>query len=152
MIPFQGQSSLKQYMPAKPIKRGIKAWCRADAHTGYMCEIQIYTSKGESSESGLGQREFFGPLPKLEPKNYHLYFDNFFSSVCLTSELLTKQIYACGTARQNYKEFPSVLKLQGKITERVEETWAYQQLKYLCHVPCRRKHLWTCVNVYMLTN
>ena len=24
MIPFQGRSTLKQYMPAKPVKRGIK--------------------------------------------------------------------------------------------------------------------------------
>ena len=41
MIPFQGRSSLKQYMPAKCVKRGIKAWCRADAVNGYMC--QVYT-------------------------------------------------------------------------------------------------------------
>ena len=27
MIPFQGRSSLKQYMPAKLVKRGIKVWC-----------------------------------------------------------------------------------------------------------------------------
>ena len=40
MIPFQGRSTLKQYMPAKPVKRGIKVWCRADTHNGYMCEFQ----------------------------------------------------------------------------------------------------------------
>lgn len=114
MIPFQGRSSLKQFMPNKPIKRGIKAWCRADAHNGYMCEIQIYTGKCESSESGLGKRVVMDLSEKLHQKNYHLYFDNFFSSVSLLSELLIKRIYACGTARQNYKEFPSVLKLHGK--------------------------------------
>ena len=31
MIKFKGRSSLKQYVPLKPVKRGIKAWVRADA-------------------------------------------------------------------------------------------------------------------------
>ena len=31
MIKFQGHSSLKQYMPMKHIKRGIKEWVRADS-------------------------------------------------------------------------------------------------------------------------
>ena len=31
MIKFKGRSSLKQYVSLKPIKRGIKAWVRADA-------------------------------------------------------------------------------------------------------------------------
>ena len=113
MIPFQGRSSLKQYMPAKPVKRGIKAWCRADAVNGYMCQVQIYTGRGDSPEGGLGKRVVLDLSQKLEHKNYHLYFD-FFSSVSLMSELLAKGIYACGTARQNYRDFPSTLKLQGK--------------------------------------
>ena len=35
IIQFQGRSSLKQYMPNKPIKRGIKAWVLAESHNGY---------------------------------------------------------------------------------------------------------------------
>ncbi|XP_043471970.1 piggyBac transposable element-derived protein 4-like [Leptopilina heterotoma] len=30
MINFKGRSSMKQYMPAKPVKRGYKCWVRAD--------------------------------------------------------------------------------------------------------------------------
>ena len=56
MIPFQGRSTLKQYMPAKPVKRGIKVWCRADSHNGYMCEFQVYTGKSGEAEGGLGKR------------------------------------------------------------------------------------------------
>ena len=36
MIKFKGQSTLKQYAPDKPIKRGIKVWMRADSHNGYV--------------------------------------------------------------------------------------------------------------------
>ena len=114
MIPFQGRSTLKQFMPAKPIKRGIKVWCRADAHNGYMCEVQVYTGKSDSAESGLGKRVVLDLARRLEGKKYHLYFDNFFSSVSLLDALLGKGLYACGTARQNYRDFPDALKMNGK--------------------------------------
>ena len=45
MIPFKGRSSLKQYMPLKPVKRGIKVWARADASNGYISAFQVYTGK-----------------------------------------------------------------------------------------------------------
>lgn len=48
MIPFKGRSSLKQYMPMKPIKRGYKVWCLADSKTGYILKFDVYT--GKSSE------------------------------------------------------------------------------------------------------
>ena len=31
MVPFKGRSTLKQYMPKKSVKRGIKVWASADA-------------------------------------------------------------------------------------------------------------------------
>ena len=31
MIKFQGRSSLKQYMPKKPVKHGIKVWVLGDS-------------------------------------------------------------------------------------------------------------------------
>lgn len=39
MVLFKGRSSLKQYMPLKPIKRGYKIWCRADTETGYLIQF-----------------------------------------------------------------------------------------------------------------
>ncbi|XP_043468234.1 piggyBac transposable element-derived protein 4-like [Leptopilina heterotoma] len=36
MIKCKGRSSMKQYMPLKPIKRGYKCWVRADP-SGYVC-------------------------------------------------------------------------------------------------------------------
>ena len=43
MIGFKGRSTLLQYMPLKPTKRGYKVLCRCDAKTDYMCEFDIYT-------------------------------------------------------------------------------------------------------------
>jgi len=54
MILFKGRSSLKQYMPMKPIKRGYKVWVHAD-ESGYICEFQVYTGEIDSVETSLGK-------------------------------------------------------------------------------------------------
>lgn len=35
MVKFKGRSSMKQYMPLKPIKRGFKVWAMCDSGSGY---------------------------------------------------------------------------------------------------------------------
>ena len=55
MIPFKGRSTLKQYMPFKPVKRGIKVWAMSDAGNGYVCEFEVYTGKKRNGvEKNLG--------------------------------------------------------------------------------------------------
>ncbi|CAH2100875.1 unnamed protein product [Euphydryas editha] len=56
MVKFKGVSSLKQYMPMKPVKRGYKIWIRADSATGYVFEFDVYTRKRDdkTTEVGLG--------------------------------------------------------------------------------------------------
>ena len=55
MIPFKGRSSIKQYMPNKPVKRVIKVWAMADARTGFIFKFDVYTGKkGDNVEKGLG--------------------------------------------------------------------------------------------------
>ena len=48
MILFKGRSSIRQYMPLKPTKRGYKVWVRADSKSGYVYQFEIYTGKDES--------------------------------------------------------------------------------------------------------
>ena len=55
MIKFKGRSSMKQYLPMKPIKRGLKVWVLADSHNGYVSRLQVYTGRdGQRSDDGLG--------------------------------------------------------------------------------------------------
>ena len=57
MIPFKGRSSLKQYVPLKPVKRCFKVWVRADSWNGYFCEFEVYTGKADTTtEHNLGER------------------------------------------------------------------------------------------------
>ena len=48
MILFKGRSSIRQYMPLKPTKRGYKVWVRADSKSGYVYQFDIYTGKDDS--------------------------------------------------------------------------------------------------------
>ena len=55
IISFKGRSTLKQYLPLKPIKRLIKVWMRADADNGFVSAFEVYTGKiGNTSVKGLG--------------------------------------------------------------------------------------------------
>ena len=101
MIRFKGRSTLKQYMPKKPTKRGLKVWVRADSHNGYICDLDVYTGKDDSRETALGSKVVKKLSRELVGGNYHLYFDNFFSSVPLLEDLLEDGIYACGTFRKD---------------------------------------------------
>ena len=105
MIKFQGRSSLKQYMPKKPIKRGIKVWVLADR--GYFSRLEVYTGKkGNSTEHDLGGH-VVRDLTKDFQGKWHSYFDNFFASKTLLCQV---QIYGCGTTRSDRKLFPVDLK------------------------------------------
>ena len=87
MIKFQGRSSLKQYMPMKPVKRGIKVWVLADSSNGYFSRFQVYTGRGEERVVGLGAHVVLKLTEELKHKNHHVYFDNFFTSYQLLEDL-----------------------------------------------------------------
>ena len=88
MILFKGQSSLKQYMPMKPTKRGFKEWCLCNSRNGYTYNISIYTGKvtrTDEVEDGLGARVVKSMVGPIYDKGHHVYMDNFFSSVTLAT-------------------------------------------------------------------
>ena len=106
MIKFKGRSSLKQYLPLKPIKRGFKVWMRADSINGYICDLDVYTGKEEAPQHHLGANVVRKLSQPLVGGNYHLYFDNFFSSVELFETLLEDGLYVCGTFRRDRVGIP----------------------------------------------
>ncbi len=116
MIKFKGRSSLKQYMPKKPVKRGIKACVRADSNNGYIGDFSIYCGKSGDPGVNLGTRVVTGLSESLKNKYHHLYFDNFFTSINLMETLLEDGIYACGTYRKNRKGLPQSV-IQTKIRQ-----------------------------------
>ena len=103
MIKFKRRSSLKQYLPLKPIKRGYSVWCLCDPITGYLFNFQIYLGKEEISgkETSLDERVVFDLISGHNFKGKYLYFDKFFTSVRLLENLKLQNIKARGTIRSD---------------------------------------------------
>ena len=45
ILTFVGRSAMKQYLPLKPTKRGIKVWVVAESQAGYFLALQVYHAK-----------------------------------------------------------------------------------------------------------
>ena len=110
MVRFKGRSSLKQYLPMKPTKRVFKVWVRADSSNGFVCDLDVYTGKDGAVTTNLGAKVVERLSRALVGGHYHLYFDNFFSSLPLFDSLLEDGLYACGTFRKYRKGIPTDIK------------------------------------------
>lgn len=106
MIKFKGRSSLKQYLPKKPIKRGFKVWTLADSKNGYVYDFEIYKGKDSERRSSLGEHVVKKFVSDLEFSYRKVYFDNYFTSPDLIDYLYKKGIYAAGTVRVDRKYMP----------------------------------------------
>ena len=69
MVPFKGCSSMKQYMPKKPIKCWFKIWMRVESKSRYVSEFDVYTGKkGDRVERGLGTSVVMNLTDKIKIK------------------------------------------------------------------------------------
>ena len=109
MIKFKGRSTLKQFMPKKPIKRGYKVWMRCN-ETGFASQFHVYTGKSdEIAEKNLAERVVKNLCEPIFGKNHHLFMDNFFTTYNLFRFLDTKNVFCCGTVNLNRKNLPKNL-------------------------------------------
>lgn len=119
MIKFNGRSTIKQYNPMKPIKRGYKLWCIAD-QKGYILKYSVYQGKNETLEQefdkyNLGERVVLKLTKPFWKQQRIILFDNYFTSITLLERLKNEQTLACGTIRNNRKGMPQNLKKDSDI-------------------------------------
>ena len=102
---------MKQFMPMKPVKRGIKVWECAEASSGFVCDFQVCTGKRQDgvTEKNLGYLVVHDLTQNFTGKNHHIFCNNFFTSVSLPEDLLNDNNYLCGTTRAIRKDFPKEL-------------------------------------------
>ncbi|GLV40065.1 hypothetical protein CBL_02950 [Carabus blaptoides fortunei] len=113
------QSIIKQYLPNKKHhKWGIKFWMLCDAVSNYCLGFFCYRGaksnedKEEIKKNGLGYVVVLKllSLGNYLNKGYHLFMDNFFTSIQLIKALLQKDTYLTGTIRRNRKDIPKEAK------------------------------------------
>ncbi|XP_046402676.1 piggyBac transposable element-derived protein 3-like [Ischnura elegans] len=105
IVPFKGKSTLKQYNPKKPYKWGYKIFVLCDTK-GLVHNFELYTGKITPlpgvTDIGASGNVVLNLVSILESnKNFTLYFDNWFTSLALLTELHKKGVYSLGTVRCN---------------------------------------------------
>ncbi|KAJ8946656.1 hypothetical protein NQ314_008828 [Rhamnusium bicolor] len=103
VIPMKSKISIKQYLPKKPKKWGIKCWLRADTG-GYVYRFEIYQgAKSRVAVSPLGACAdvVLRLCDDIFHKNHKVFFDNLFCSISLLDVLKSNGIYGTGTLRSN---------------------------------------------------
>ncbi|XP_055912797.1 piggyBac transposable element-derived protein 1-like [Eupeodes corollae] len=135
-----GGSPTRQYTPAKP-KWRTKLFVLCD-HMGFSYSLEIYSGAGDNvvqeNASDLGASS--NVVDRLSNKipdnvNHIVYFDNFYTSLCLLTYLRSRGIYSLGTVRSN--RVPNIkLSSDAELTKRKVER-GYSE-KYVAVAPPRK--------------
>lgn len=112
MVAFTGRSTMKQYMPLKPIKRRFKVWAMTDSASGYLLSFDVYTII-------LVKTLYYIPLMKM---------------------LLDIELFCCGTFRVNKKFYPKHLMKKDSLYKPGEIEFAQSEDINVCRWKDRGKN------------
>lgn len=117
LIGTKSQTALTQYLPNKHHHRwGIKLWVLCDSVSNYCLSMFCYKGKKSNNDEikryGLGYSVVTGLLRACNylNKGFHIFADNFFTSVPLVKMLYSLKTYFTGTVRKNKKNLPDGVK------------------------------------------
>lgn len=102
MIPFTGRCPVRQYVRNKPRPVGLKNFVLTTSQ-GLVLDFEIYQGKTTQLNNyniGLGPSVILR-LSDTLPAGSHVFFDRYFSSLQLFTELRNKNINATGTIMKN---------------------------------------------------
>ena len=108
---------MRQYMPLKPVKFGLKLWVLADSLNGYTYGFDIYTGKkGEPlHEQGLGYTVVMKLASPLLEQEYNFYFDNFYTSPAIINNLYNVILHLVGQQLKIEKASQIICMKGGKV-------------------------------------
>lgn len=110
IVPFKGRLSIKQYLPKKRNRFGIKLFVLCDVDTGIIIDFIVYcgaaTDIVDPCNLGVGGAVVNSLLEDYFGSNRHLYVDNWYTSPVLFKYLYEHGIFACGTVNKKRKGMP----------------------------------------------
>lgn len=114
MLAFKGRSYIRQFMPAKRTRYGLKVFILACSDTGYAHSLKLEEGlrPGDKSRKGYGGTVIkeLATISKCKAGTT-VYADNWFTSVGLAWDLVKKfKMHLVGTLRQSLTELLSPTK------------------------------------------
>ena len=113
MVKSRHRSGFRQFIKDKPPKWGIKLWVLADSSNSYTVDFNIHIGKAAGQtigEHGLGYDVVMRLMAPYFGKGYHLFVDNFYSTLTLFKHLYDQGVAATGTILPSRRSFPPALK------------------------------------------
>lgn len=111
MVKSKARTSFRQYIRNKPSKWGFKFWVLADP-SGYTLDFDLYCGKKRTaplSGHGLSYDIVMELLKPFQHQGYIAFFDNFYTSPKLVSDLLDVGICSTGTLHLNRSGVPDAV-------------------------------------------
>lgn len=120
LLLFKGRIRFRRYIPTKRARYGILSYCLCESRTGYTWNVEVAAGKSETErctsripeeakDFAFSEKIVIILLSNLLDKGYHLFVDNFFSSVRLAEFLFERKTLLTGTIRQ-FRGVPKLLK------------------------------------------
>ncbi|KAL0879584.1 hypothetical protein ABMA27_003312 [Loxostege sticticalis] len=110
IVPFKGRLIIKQYLPNKRNRFGIKLFVFCDVDTKIILDFIIYcgaeTEIIRHRDIGMSGSVILTFLERYYFTNRIIYMDNWYSSPKLFDFLASRGIGACGTVKKTRKEMP----------------------------------------------
>lgn len=107
LVLFRGRLGIRQFIKNKRHKFGIKLYVLADPN-GLVHRIHMYKGSNDSELGGTGhvKKVVLKLVEDYLYAGHSLYMDNFYNSVDLAEDLLSKQTYCTGTLQMNRRGNP----------------------------------------------
>jgi hypothetical protein len=115
MVGFRGRSFIRQFMPAKKTKYGLKIFILACSDTGFANSLKVEEGlrPGDKSRKDYGATvvKELATLAKCKAGTT-MYADNWFTSIALAWDLVKKfKMHLVGTTKPNRTAFPDEVKI-----------------------------------------
>jgi hypothetical protein len=143
LVPFRGKCPFRQYIPSKPAKYGIKIWWACDAQTSYplMGDVYLGRQTGDARAVNLGSSVVMNLTSRWLHSGRNIVMDNFFTSVQLAEELMTKNTTLVGTIRRNKPDIPDELTVKTGRSEKSSLFTFDDKITLVSYVPRKGKNV-----------
>ncbi|XP_046398660.1 piggyBac transposable element-derived protein 3-like [Ischnura elegans] len=105
IIPFQGRLALKQYIPQKRHKYGVKIF-KLCSGKGYVWNMKIYAGRERDARRSVPTAVVMQLSEKLLDAGRTIVTDNYYTSLELANSLLDRRTHLLGTLRKNRRGIP----------------------------------------------